>query len=168
VITYDAEQTYQQVNPIEAAITNLLLWNHSHDATAGVVTPHNAQRTRVRENLYNLQQRGSDTPINLDNGTQVETVNRFQGGQKDIMVVSATASNPQFIRSESDFLLELNRANVAFSRHQYKLIVVMAESLLSHIPEEPDTYDDALLWKTLSQAAGEAPTTDGEPYWAGR
>ena len=167
VITYDAEQTYQQVNPIEAAITNLLLWNHSHDATAGVVTPHNAQRTRVRENLYNLQQRGSDTPINLDNGTQVETVNRFQGGQKDIMVVSATASNPQFIRSESDFLLELNRANVAFSRHQYKLIVVMAESLLSHIPEEPDTYDDALLWKTLSQSAGEAPTTDGEPYWAG-
>jgi hypothetical protein len=167
VITYDAEQTYQQVNPIEAAITNLLLWNHSQDATAGVVTPHNAQRTRVRENLYSLQQRAPDTPINLDNGTQVETVNRFQGGQKGIMVVSATASNPQFIRSESDFLLELNRANVAFSRHQYKLIVVMAESLLSHIPEEPDTYDDALLWKTLSQAAGEAPTTDDEPYWAG-
>jgi uncharacterized protein len=108
-----------------------------------------------------------DPPVDLDNGTQVETVNRFQGGQNDIMIVSATASNPQFIRSESDFLLELNRANVAFSRHQYKLIVVMAESLLSHIPKEPDTYDESLLWKTLAYKVGEPPTVDHAPDWSG-
>ncbi|MFC7043903.1 AAA domain-containing protein [Halonotius sp. GCM10025705] len=167
VITYDSDRTFQQVNPIESTICNILLLKHSHEATAGVVTPHNAQRSRLRSNIATIQQRVENPPVDLDNGTQVETVNRFQGGQNDMMIVSATASNPQFIRSESDFLLELNRANVAFSRHKYKLIVVMAESLLSHIPDDPDTYDQSLLWKTLSRDAGEAPTVDANPVWNG-
>ena len=167
VITYDSDRTFQQVNPIESTICNILLLKHSHEATAGVVTPHNAQRSRLRSNIATIQQRVENPPVDLDNGTQVETVNRFQGGQNDMMIVSATASNPQFIRSESDFLLELNRANVAFSRHKYKLIVVMAESLLSHIPDDPDTYDQSLLWKTLSHDAGEAPTVDADPEWNG-
>lgn len=167
VITYDSDRTFQQVNPIESTICNILLLKHNHEATAGVVTPHNAQRSRLRSNIATIQQRVENPPVDLDNGTQVETVNRFQGGQNDMMIVSATASNPQFIRSESDFLLELNRANVAFSRHKYKLIVVMAESLLSHIPDDPDTYDQSLLWKTLSHDAGEAPTVDADPEWDG-
>lgn len=167
VITYNSDQTYQQVNPIEAIICHNLLLRHTHEATAGVVTPHNAHRSRIRSNVSMTENKMDDPPVDLDNGTQVETVNRFQGGQNDIMIVSATASNPQFIRSESDFLLELNRANVAFSRHQYKLIVVMAESLLSHIPKEPDTYDESLLWKTLAYKVGEPPTVDHDPDWSG-
>ena len=167
VITYDSETTYQQVNIVEALIAIRLLADHSHEAEAGVVTPHNAQRTRLKENLRREARHMDDSPIDLDGGTQVETVNRFQGGQKDIMVVSATASNPQFIRSESDFLLQLNRANVAFSRHEYKLVVVMSESLLAHIPTDTDTYDESLLWKSLSQQTGQAPTVDATPYWRG-
>jgi hypothetical protein len=167
VITYNSDQTYQQVNPVEAVICNSLLLRHTHEATAGVVTPHNAHRSRIRSNVSTIEKKMDNPPVDLDNGTQVETVNRFQGGQNDIMIVSATASNPQFIRSESDFLLELNRANVAFSRHQYKLIVVMAESLLSHIPKEPDTYDESLLWKTLAYKVGEPPTVDHGPDWSG-
>jgi uncharacterized protein len=155
------------VNPIEATICKQILWNHSHEATAGIVTPHNAQRTRLRDTLYRYQQAADDPAVNMDAGTQVETVNRFQGGQNDLMVVSATASDPNFIRSESDFLLELTRANVAFSRHKHKLIVVMSESLLSHIPDDPDTYDESLLWKAISQASGEAPTVDDDPHWSG-
>ena len=167
VITYNSDRTFQQVNPIEAVICNSLLLRHTHEATAGVVTPHNAHRSRIRSNVSTMEKKMDNPPVDLDNGTQVETVNRFQGGQKDIMIVSATASNPQFIRSESDFLLELNRANVAFSRHKYKLIVVMAESLLSHIPKEPDTYDESLLWKTLAYKVGEPPTVDHDPDWSG-
>lgn len=167
LVTYDADQTFQQVNIIEATMTNILLQNHHEDATAGVVTPHNAQRSRLSEMLYAVEQKTDNSPINLHSGTQVETVNRFQGGEKDVMIMSATVSDPQFIRSEDEFLLESNRANVAFTRHKRKLIVVMAESLLSHIPKDPDVYEDALLWKQLPEKVGEPPTSDTTPVWSG-
>jgi uncharacterized protein len=121
----------------------------------------------LREILSVLERKNSDSPINLDNGTQVETVNRFQGGERDIMIVSATVSDPRFIRSESDFLLDATRANVALSRHKHKLVIVASKSLLSHIPEDTDTYDNSLLWKSLSKSVGEAPICNEEPHWKG-
>ena len=167
LIAYDSNREFQQVNIIEATITNILLQNHSSSATAGVTTPHNSQRSRLREILSVLERKNSDSPINLDNGTQVETVNRFQGGERDIMIVSATVSDPRFIRSESDFLLDATRANVALSRHKHKLVIVASKSLLSHIPEDTDTYDNSLLWKSLSKSVGEAPICNEEPHWKG-
>ena len=168
LITYDSETTYQQVNVLEATIAQALLQNHHPDATAGLVTPHNAQRSRLREMLQNLEA-DADVTTNIELGetTFVETVERFQGGENDLMIVSATATDPQYIRAENEFLLEQNRANVSFTRHKNKLIVIAAESLLSHIPADTTIYDEALLWKELPAAVGEPPTDSTTPDWSG-
>lgn len=172
LITYDSEQTFQQVNDLERVISMALIQNHHPEESVGIVTPHNAQRGRLRDMLKKLEQSLKQHPnrsntIELDETGHVETVERFQGGQQDLMVVSATASNPQFIRSENGFLLEENRANVSFTRHEDKLIVIAAQSLLSHIPDDPDIYAEASLWKLLSETVGEVPTANTPPDWSG-
>jgi len=105
--------------------------------------------------------------IKLGVDTHVETVERFQGGQQSLMVASGTVSDPQFIRSENEFLLQQNRANVSFTRHENKLVVIAAESLLSHIPSDPDVYDEAILWKQLPIEVGSSPLAGSSPEWTG-
>ncbi len=170
LITYDSEQTYQQVNPVEAAISQTLLLDHHSDLTAGLVTPHNAQRSRLQEMLHELQHSDDhpDVDIEVGENTLVETVERFQGGEQDLMIVSATVSDPRYIDAENEFLLQQNRANVSFTRHQNKLIVVAPETLFGHIPSDPEVYDEAELWKAVAVAAGEAPSEyQTAPDWSG-
>lgn len=170
LITYDSEKQYQQVNPIEAAISQTLLMNHGSGLSAGLVTPHNAQRSRLQDMLYGLQHSDSypDVDIRVGDNTFVETVERFQGGEQDLMIVSATVSDPRYIDAENEFLLQQNRANVSFTRHQNKLVVVAPETLFAHIPDNPEIYNEAELWKSLAVVAGEAPTKHQvDPDWTG-
>jgi hypothetical protein len=82
------------------------------------------------------------------------------------MVVNATVSDPNYIAAEEDFLLTENRINVSFTRHQDLLVVIVPETLLGHLPQDPDLYDQACLWKTLAIELGEAPTTPAiRPDW---
>jgi superfamily I DNA and/or RNA helicase len=73
----------------------------------------------------------------------VDTVERLQGGERDTIIVSATASEPSAIASSADFILDLNRSNVAFSRVRHRLIVVCSATLLDHIPSDIEQYDNA-------------------------
>jgi uncharacterized protein len=175
LLTYDGEDQYQQWNPIETLLTQALVMAVNNATDVGVVTPHNAQRGRVQSAL---QEKGysvasSDTAANDPDAEseptqdiQVETVNRFQGGERDMMVVNATVSDPNYIAAEEDFLLTENRINVSFTRHQDLLVVVAPETLLGHLPQDPDLYDQACLWKTLAIELGEAPTAKAaDPDW---
>jgi superfamily I DNA and/or RNA helicase len=58
-------------------------------------------------------------------------------------------SDPAAIASNVEFILDLNRSNVAFSRAQDRLIVVCSRSLLDHVPAELEHYESAMLWKSL-------------------
>ncbi|MFD3041382.1 AAA domain-containing protein [Mycolicibacterium senegalense] len=107
-----------------------------------VITPHRAQRTLLTREL---------------NGAVdvVDTVERLQGGERPTVIVSGTASEPNAIGANAEFLLNLNRSNVAFSRSQERLIVVCAKTLLDHIPAELEAYQDTLLWKSLRTICSE-------------
>lgn len=139
--------THQQSNPTEAAITHALAQAVPESESLGVVTPHNAQRGLL-----------ADTLATAD----VDTVERYQGDERDVITVSATASDPEFIHGESDFLLNPNRLLVAMSRMKHKLTITAAESVFSLIPEKTDTYEAAALWKQLALTT--LPTT---PTWQG-
>lgn len=173
LITYSGTREYRQWNPLESVLTEALVMMTGIEASVGVVTPHNAQRGRVQSLL---QERGY--PVGGDGGApddvdrsqdvQVETVNRFQGGERDLMVVNATVSDPNYIAAEDEFLLTENRINVSFTRHRDLLVVVAPETLLGYLPDDPELYDQATLWKMLSMELGEAPSIrDSEHDWQG-
>ncbi|WP_336136762.1 AAA domain-containing protein [Natronomonas amylolytica] len=162
LITYEPSDTYQQANPIEEAISAALIAARPGQASAGVVTPHNAQKSRLQTTIYN-----SDVIDANRDTVQIETVNRFQGGEADLMVLSGTVADPQYIRKEADFLLTETRVNVAMTRHKRNLVVIAPQSLLGYIPTDPDLYDDATIWKTIAGWAGEAPTSEKSASWSG-
>ena len=162
LLTYSGERDYRQWNPIESVLTEALIMATASSASVGVVTPHNAQRGRVQSLL---QERGytvgsgegaSDAGVDGQD-IQVETVNRFQGGERDLMAVNATVSDPNYIAAEDEFLLTENRINVSFTRHRDLLVVFAPDTLLGYLPDDPELYDQATLWKSLAMELGEAP-----------
>lgn len=115
--------------------------------SVAVITPHTAQRARLESEL------GDFIGDEIASGG-VDTVERFQGGECETVIVSATASDKTAISENEEFLLDLNRANVAFSRAEKRLIVVCSETLLNYIPPEMEEYQSAKLWKTLRRICG--------------
>jgi hypothetical protein len=99
----------------------------------------------------------------------IDTVESFQGGQQDTIIVSATESDPAAIGASTKFILDLKRSNVAFSRAKERLIVISSESLLDFIPPEVSDYEATLLWRALRrlcsrQIAAQNIEVDGGSY----
>jgi hypothetical protein len=117
--------------------------------SVAVVTPHRAQRNL----LYRLLEEyvGAGRPVGV-----IDTVERLQGGERPTIFVSATESDPASIAARAEFILSLNRANVAFTRAEDRLIVVCARTLLDHIPSEIENYDSTMLWKSMRAFCSES------------
>jgi hypothetical protein len=140
------ESQSRRANPTEVEIVDLLLKEATSEPedSVAIITPHRSQRLRLVERL------GNDHRVRV-----IDTVERLQGGESPTVIVSATASDPAAIAVNVEFLLNLNRSNVAFSRAQRRLIVVCAQSLLDHVPAEFDHYQSAYLWKSIREVCSE-------------
>jgi hypothetical protein len=145
------ERESRQSNEVEGQIIEQLLKSAPTlpDKSVAIVTPHRAQRTM----LTTLLSAYSST-VDL-----IDTVERLQGGERPIVIVSATASDPSAISASVEFYLGLNKSNVAFSRSEDRLIVVCSDSLLDHIPAEVEHYQESLLWKSLRALCSQLITT---------
>lgn len=151
LVLHDERQS-RQSNEVEVSIIEQLLSSADRlaDGSIAVMTPHRAQRSLLKLRLA-AHSRSVDV---------IDTVERMQGGERPTVIVSATASDPSAIATNVEFILDLNRSNVAFSRAQDRLIVVCSNSILDHIPAELEHYESAMLWKSLralcSHQIGEA------------
>jgi hypothetical protein len=136
------ERESRQSNELEVAIIRELLdaGEYLKPGTVALVTPHRAQRTMLTKRLADY----IGGPVDV-----VDTVEKLQGNERETIVVSGTASDPASIHRTAEFILGLNRSNVAFSRAQRRLIVVCSESLLNHIATDLEHYQEAMLWKEL-------------------
>jgi superfamily I DNA and/or RNA helicase len=60
-------------------------------------------------------------------------VERFQGAQRDTILISFGVGDPDLIAAEEEFLLKLERTNVAISRARAKCILLISEDLAYHL-----------------------------------
>ncbi|MCW4005660.1 MAG: AAA domain-containing protein [Candidatus Bathyarchaeota archaeon] len=152
LIVHDEAQSFQS-NLVEALIADSLV-RHVNPDSVGVITPHNAQKGLLKNML-------ADGYADV----RVDTVERYQGGEADFIIISTTVSDPDYIRTESDFLLNLNRINVAISRMKKKIVIIASRSIFEFMPGDAKDYDKAILWRGIAQTVGF--TAKSAPTWKG-
>jgi len=97
----------------------------------GVVVPYRAQsrliRSLLRRNLMDEE---------ITEKLVVDTVERMQGQERDVVLVSFATASPKFAAQVADFLFQPQRLNVAVTRPRTKLILVGSHHML-----DADQYD---------------------------
>ena len=97
-----------------------------------VVAPYRAQVRLIREQL-----REQGVPLG-EGGVVVDTVERIQGQERDVIVVSLTTSDPGHAAQRADFYFQPNRLNVAITRPRVKRIVIGSRRLFLARPAKAE------------------------------
>lgn len=136
-------------NDPEATATGLHCAETFWKRAVGVVTPHRAHKALVVSKLQAIfEPLGDDSRLIRD---AVNTVERFQGQQRDVIVASYALGDPDAIADEDEFLLSLNRFNVMASRPRAKLIVLASQEVINHLPGDIEVMRDSRLLKYFAE-----------------
>jgi len=106
-----------------------------------VVAPYNAQVQTITELLA-----AEGLPE-----VRVGTVDRFQGQQAPVVIVSATVSAVQESPRGMEFVLNRNRMNVAISRGQWRAVLIRSPHLTDVLPHRPELLADLGAFIALCQ-----------------
>ncbi|MEO7803423.1 MAG: AAA domain-containing protein [Actinomycetota bacterium] len=87
-----------------------------------IVSPHHAQIRAIRRDLHRRRSWESE-PF-------VDTVDKMQGQECDMVIVSYGVADPEYALMEREFIYSRNRLNVAITRARMKTVVILSRSLL--------------------------------------
>ncbi len=138
----------------------------------GIVVPHRAQRAALQQSFPELNV--IDPVTGMPVRSAIDTVERFQGGERTVILVSATESDRAYLLASSQFLLDPRRLTVALSRAKRKMILVASRSIFSLFSPDEEVFANALLWKNLLLRTCSTPLWEGErlgmrvEVWGGR
>ncbi len=97
-----------------------------------IVSPHHKQVNRIKKELSNI---GLNKPFFVD------TVDKMQGQETKVGIISYGVSDPEQATLEGEFIYSLNRLNVAMTRAQAKTIIFLPRPLLSPTLEVLENED---------------------------
>jgi predicted DNA helicase len=106
----DSKQNPGEAELVAAEVARLLALGVPAESVA-VISPYDGQVQRLRQLLA----------AELERGVEVDTVDGFQGREKEAVVVSLVRSNDA---GEVGFLSDVRRMNVAITRARSKLVVI--------------------------------------------
>ncbi|MGZ8940311.1 MAG: AAA domain-containing protein, partial [Limisphaerales bacterium] len=133
---------------IDELITQRQLSQHE----IAVVVPFRRQARLIRRNLRQRSHLHSLTAELV-----IDTVERMQGQERELIIVGLTASDPLYIRNREEFLFQPNRLNVAVTRAKSKLVIIGSRSLLDVTRQTSGTTPEAqerfAQFQTLVQSA---------------
>ena len=166
VIVHD-EATSQTSNIFEQELLTPILRALADPATyglkategIGVVVPHRAQRIALRRAFPDLCLVSEDTEEVVSEA--IDTVERYQGEERDVIIVSATESDRYYLQVSGAFLLDPRRLTVALSRAKKKMILIASRSVFSYFSNDEQLFLHSLLWKNLLRR------TTTEQLWGG-
>ena len=98
-----------------------------------IVAPYRAQGRLIRR-LHELAAGlGEAEPADI----VVDTVERIQGQERDLIIVSLTTSDPDHAAGRAEFFFQPNRLNVSITRPRVKRIVIGSPHLWRAEPKDP-------------------------------
>jgi superfamily I DNA and/or RNA helicase len=77
----------------------------------------------------------------------VDTVEKMQGKEREVILVSYGVADEEYATAEAQFLLSRNRFNVAATRAERKLIVLCSDTVLDAVPTDRRTLLEAMMLK---------------------
>jgi hypothetical protein len=105
-----------------------------------VLAPHRAQNAAILSGMRRLGMRPEETPV-------VDTVERMQGNEREMIVVSYAVADREYAEAEAEFLLDPNRFNVSVTRARAKLVVLVSEEVLDALPAEEAVLSGSMALK---------------------
>lgn len=144
---YSQKEAYAVVD----LITTLLACGVSA-AEIGVVAPYRAQGRLIRNLLRKFV---PDTAVRRH--LVVDTVERMQGQERDLIILSLTTSNPGFAANVADFFFQPERLNVAITRPRMKLIIVGSRFILNTQTLDPALQESVTLLENLLESCVTIP-----------
>jgi len=188
LVRYRPPRSFTARNPLEAELAARLLSRlrdilidsrtgavYTPQAFAGegaaVLAPHRAQNSAIRQLLRGYGFGSEARPMPL-----VDTVDKLQGQERDVVVMSYGVADGEYAEGEAGFLLSSNRFNVAATRARHKLIVLCADTVLDLVPPDHDVLLDAMMLKEfrrycdsgrreLAWAAGDGTAVTFQVQW---
>ena len=121
-----------------------MVYDHGAFAERGVavLAPHRAQNAAIRHALTALGFGDGGRPMPL-----VDTVEKLQGKEREVVVVSYGVADSEYADAEADFLLSQARFNVASTRAQRKLVVLCSDPVLDAVPADRQALEEAAMLK---------------------
>jgi superfamily I DNA and/or RNA helicase len=74
----------------------------------------------------------------------VDTIDKMQGQERDVIILSFTTGNAEYMSEMGEFIYNPNKLNVAFSRAKFKLILVGNVKRLRQISPSYPVVGDVL------------------------
>jgi hypothetical protein len=152
----------QLLTPVLALLADPAVYNLSPDEGFGVVVTHRAQRAAMQEAIADLRMVDPGTGELLVTG--VDTVERYQGGERTVIVIATTESDRDYLLANGSFLLDPRRLTVALSRAKRKLVLVAARSVFELFSADEETFANAQLWKNLLRHTCTVPLWEGDRH----
>lgn len=166
---YDPPRSFTARNPVEAELVAALaerLGRALVDQKTGgpftpeefvrrglaVLSPHRAQNSAIRQALARrgFGERGRPMPL-------VDTVEKMQGKEREVILVSYGVADEEYAAAEAQFLLSRNRFNVAATRAERKLVVLCSSAVLDAVPTDRRTLLDAMMLKEFRRYCAGGP-----------
>jgi predicted RecB family nuclease len=127
-----------------------------------LVSPHRAQNSAILHELAAAGWAYEDLPI-------VDTVERMQGNEREMIVVSYAVADREYAEREAGFLLDPNRFNVSITRPRARLVVMLSEEILRALPRDERVMTESMAikgylrqpWRRVRQL--DLPAPDGTP-----
>jgi DNA replication ATP-dependent helicase Dna2 len=136
-------RSHKEANAVADLISALLACGFPAGEVA-VVVPYRAQAREIRNLLRRvIPEAGVYRQIVVD------TVERMQGQERDLIILSLTTSNPAFAAHLAEFFFQPQRLNVAVTRPRKKLVVVGSRHVLQAAPSDPALQETVELLKDL-------------------
>lgn len=108
----------------------------------GVIIPFRRQVALIRKLLSKRLGDDNNLPI-------VDTVERLQGLTVDLILLSVTSSDTEYLSNIGSFLFSKNRLNVAVSRARSKVIIIGSSGLWKSTPSTLRGLEGQRIWKKL-------------------
>jgi uncharacterized protein len=119
------QHSHQEVQKIKSLYLNLLTQFYTDESgTIHAITAENI----LIVSPYNMQV--NKLKLSLPEGARVGTVDKFQGQEAEIVIISMATSSGEDLPRDIEFLFSKNRLNVAVSRAKCLAILVANPSLM--------------------------------------